>query len=195
MLNPIRRALRVLGLAEFALSYLLIGIILLIIIAQVFSRYVLSLPLIWVEELASYLLIWLGFLSAAATLKQNRHVAIRVFPAMDRGKGAALMAGVSALAVLFLTILIIVYMPTAMEIEARARTIGLPVSLPKHWFFSVPLFVGCVSMILTALYGLAAAIVAFRDGGEVAPILPKVLVEEDNSDDTAEIEATLGGNV
>ncbi len=47
---------------------------------QVFSRYVLGTPSSFTDELARYLMIWLGVLGAAFVAGKNMHVAIDVLP-------------------------------------------------------------------------------------------------------------------
>ncbi len=47
---------------------------------QVFSRYVLDSPSSFTDELARYLMIWLGILGAAYVSGQNAHVAIDFLP-------------------------------------------------------------------------------------------------------------------
>ncbi|MDG1571085.1 TRAP transporter small permease [Robiginitalea sp. M366] len=47
---------------------------------QVFSRYVLGAPSSFTDELARYLMIWLGVLGAAYVSGQRMHVAIDVIP-------------------------------------------------------------------------------------------------------------------
>jgi TRAP-type C4-dicarboxylate transport system permease small subunit len=45
---------------------------------QVFTRYVLNLPLSWPEEVARYSLVWLTFLGASAAVRANDHIRIDV---------------------------------------------------------------------------------------------------------------------
>lgn len=47
---------------------------------QVFSRYVLGTPSFFTDELARYLMIWVGILGAAYVSGRNMHVAINVLP-------------------------------------------------------------------------------------------------------------------
>lgn len=47
-----------------------------LIIAQVFARYVLSAPPIWTEELTRYIFVWLSWFSAAVVFRQGQHVTI-----------------------------------------------------------------------------------------------------------------------
>lgn len=43
---------------------------------QVFTRYVLNIPLSWPEEVARYSLVWLTFLGASAAVRANDHIRI-----------------------------------------------------------------------------------------------------------------------
>ncbi|WP_420399286.1 TRAP transporter small permease [Flagellimonas sp.] len=53
---------------------------------QVFSRYILSSPSSFTDELARYLMIWLGVLGAAYVSGKNGHVAIDLIPSKMSGK-------------------------------------------------------------------------------------------------------------
>lgn len=54
---------------------------------QVFSRYILSSPSSFTDELARYLMIWLGVLGAAYVSGKNGHVAIDLIPSKLSGQG------------------------------------------------------------------------------------------------------------
>lgn len=43
---------------------------------QVFTRYVMNLPLAWPEEVARYSLVWLTFMGASAAVRANEHIRI-----------------------------------------------------------------------------------------------------------------------
>nr|WP_281989612.1 TRAP transporter small permease [Aquimarina aggregata] len=53
---------------------------------QVFSRFVLDNPSSFTDELARYLMIWLGLLGAAYVSGKNMHVAIDVLPSRSKKK-------------------------------------------------------------------------------------------------------------
>ena len=68
--------------AALAASLILImAVMVLNVLWQVFSRYVLGAPSSFTDELARYLMIWLGVLGAAYVSGRNGHVAIDVLPA------------------------------------------------------------------------------------------------------------------
>ncbi|NLZ95570.1 MAG: TRAP transporter small permease, partial [Bacteroidales bacterium] len=54
----------------------LMSILVLDVLWQVFSRYILSSPSSYTDELAGYLLIWVGMLGAAYVAGKNEHLAI-----------------------------------------------------------------------------------------------------------------------
>jgi TRAP-type C4-dicarboxylate transport system permease small subunit len=56
------------------------GIMVVNVLWQVFSRYFLGNPSSFTDELARYLMIWIGILGAAYVSGKNRHVAIEVLP-------------------------------------------------------------------------------------------------------------------
>lgn len=152
LLTLLRTMLRAVGFVETAAAVLVLTVIVLIILAQVFSRYVLGTPLIWVEELATYLLIWLAFLTASIALKLKRHITIRTYDSFvgERTKALAEAAVyVCAAAALFAVIL---HVPAAMRTEMMQSTVGLPINVGKHWFFTVPVLVSCISMLATCVF-------------------------------------------
>ncbi len=58
------------------LIFLFMGGISVVIIAQVFSRYVLGSSISWSEELARYLMIWMALVGASVAVRQGAHVGV-----------------------------------------------------------------------------------------------------------------------
>jgi TRAP-type C4-dicarboxylate transport system permease small subunit len=50
----------------------------LVAILGVFFRYVMQSPFMWTEEVARYLLVWLGFTAINIALRQDRHIKVEV---------------------------------------------------------------------------------------------------------------------
>ncbi len=63
------------------LLIVIMGVMVLNVLWQVFSRYFLGAPSSFTDELARYLMIWVGVLGAAYVSGKNKHVAIDVLPA------------------------------------------------------------------------------------------------------------------
>jgi len=61
----------------YACAFLMF-LMVLIITSQVVSRYILSSPLTWSEELGRYTFVWMSFLGMAAAIKLGSHVALDI---------------------------------------------------------------------------------------------------------------------
>lgn len=87
----------------------LMVIIVLAVLWQVFSRYVLQSPSSVTEELARYLLIWIGILGAAYAAGQQQHLAINLLEEkLDKKNRKRLRIFIDILIIFFcLTVLII----------------------------------------------------------------------------------------
>ena len=76
---------------------------------QVFTRYVLESPSSFTDELARYLLIWVGLLGAAWASGKNMHLAINIFPSSLKVSNQRMLA-------IFVNILIIGFALTTLVI-------------------------------------------------------------------------------
>jgi len=47
-----------------------------IVVVSVFFRYVLLSPLVWAEEISTFLMVWLAMMGASMGLKKNKHVGV-----------------------------------------------------------------------------------------------------------------------
>ena len=166
-----RRLLAALAALERSLIVLLILTIVGNIGAQVFSRYVLNDPLIWVEELATYAFIWATFLGAGLGMKHSRHVRIITFVDKLGTVGGTFVRSLVHFGILTLTIVLIRQAWTVVEVESRRSSISLPVELPISLFFSVPLIFGAASIALTTVYLIADDIAAAATGRARRPIV------------------------
>ncbi len=99
---------------------------------QVFTRYMLGIPSSFTDELARYLMIWLGILGAAYVSGQNLHVAIDVLPSkLSKTKQKKMARIVNLLIIAFaITALIIggirlVYITYLLEQQSPALEIPL----------------------------------------------------------------------
>ncbi len=59
---------------------IIMGIMVVNVLWQVFTRFVVGVPSSFTDELARYLMIWIGILGAAYVSGRNMHVAIDVLP-------------------------------------------------------------------------------------------------------------------
>ncbi|HEY6822822.1 MAG TPA: TRAP transporter small permease [Steroidobacteraceae bacterium] len=97
---------RLLGRLEAAALAAMVLAITAVTFAQVFTRYVTETPLIWTEEVARYLFVWITLVGAAAAVRSNGHFGLdllrRHFPLLRKPLGAATMLAVGAFFALLL---------------------------------------------------------------------------------------------
>lgn len=63
---------------ELTLGTIILFVFLSLCSLQVITRYVFNQPLVWTEEVASNLLIWLTFLGAAAVQRDDGHIRVEI---------------------------------------------------------------------------------------------------------------------
>lgn len=63
---------------EENLSGILFGVLLVILIVQIFSRQILNEPLLWSEELSRLIFVYIAILGVILGIKHNQHVAIDI---------------------------------------------------------------------------------------------------------------------
>lgn len=88
---------------------------------QVFSRFILQNPSSFTEELARYMLIWLGILGAAYVAGQKMHLAIDLLPTKLTGKSKAYLE-------IFINIVIFIFAVTVLVIGG-IRLVGITLML------------------------------------------------------------------
>ena len=87
-----------------------IGLVMVVVVAaQVFCRYVLNHSLFWSEELARYLLVWLTFLGATVAYHRRAHPSIDMLQARVGPRAARAMTIAGYLAALFFFGVLTVY--------------------------------------------------------------------------------------
>ncbi len=79
----------------------------LVVIVQVFSRYLFNFSFVWAEELVRYLMIWMVMLGSALVQSRNEHIRIDFFPLLAGARGRRIMDTFFRLATLiFLAIIV-----------------------------------------------------------------------------------------
>jgi TRAP-type C4-dicarboxylate transport system permease small subunit len=159
--------LQAIGAVERVFGVALIAFITIAITIQVFTRYVLNQPLVWVEEAATYAFIWGAFIGASLGLKQDRHITITTFVGFLRPRAQAAFRCLVHALTLFLMLWLMNKALIVMGVESRSRTIALPIEITRDWFYSKALFASAASMALTALY------LVLLDGGRALAVLPQ----------------------
>jgi TRAP-type C4-dicarboxylate transport system permease small subunit len=76
MMNLVAGLVRLVDTALKAVISTMIGVMLVVIVLQVFCRYVLNAALSWPEEVSRYLQIWAGLLAATYAYHEGSHVGV-----------------------------------------------------------------------------------------------------------------------
>ena len=183
------RTIELLARVERAIGVLLISTIVVTITVQVVTRYAFGQPLVWVEELAGYCFLWSVFLGAALGAKELRHIRIDTFVArLPVRRQAAWRAATWAIAGLCCAV-IAVQAWDIMDVESRSRTMSLPVDLPRHLFYSVPLFVCAASIGFTVAYLVCAELALAATGRPVDAQRARIERERAAADEEARADA------
>jgi TRAP-type transport system small permease protein len=78
----------------------------LVALLGVFFRYVMVSPFMWTEEIARYLLVWMGFTAISMALRKGRHIKVEVlYKVVPPGVSTALVYLVDFLTALFMVVL------------------------------------------------------------------------------------------
>lgn len=157
-----------------SLAWLLIALMFAAVINvlwQVFTRWVLDAPSPYTEELARYLLIWIGLIGAGYAAGQKIHLAIDLLPSMLEGRRRlALEIVIDGFILLFAVFVLIVggYRLVSLTLLMGQRSAALGVQL-GYVYTAIPL-----SGLIIAFY----AILSIRErvtvlrGGEIDLVEP-----------------------
>ena len=152
---------------------LLLAAMVVIISLEVIFRYVLKLPLVWSEQLASYTMIWLAFLSAAIALREHAHIGMTLLVNRLPDKGKKAVEIVSHLLILiFLAFLIWWGIKHALDVRNQRSPVVFNISM--FWpYLALP--VGAILMVIQEVKIIVSgpwstdAVSTLTDNGIVQP--------------------------
>ncbi len=133
-----------------------------VLFAQVFFRYVLGAPLIWGEELARYLHVWIALMGIRFGLKYKAHLNISFV--YDRLPTAA-QRGVDIFIDLFLSFCIIIYFPGAWNFFINQATILSPAMEINMGLVHAPVLLGFLGALFYLISDAISQVVRIRVGG------------------------------
>jgi len=139
-----------LGALVESIAAILLAVVVIIVLLQVFGRYILQMSLSWPEELARYVLVWLTIFGVAAAAAARSQIVVdtllELVPAGVRRilEGVAALAGLVAVALLVWTSQPLIFGPAG-------RSTSPATGIPSFWIYlAVP-----VGGALLALFALA----------------------------------------
>lgn len=77
-MNVFEKMKRAVDVAETCFLSCSLGLMVLLLAVQVIWRYFLNSPLVWTEELARYVFLWITFLGISYGLRKNAHIAVEM---------------------------------------------------------------------------------------------------------------------
>ena len=137
-----------------------------VLFAGVVARFVLHAPLVWSDELASILFLWLAMLGAVLALQRGEHMRLTVVAGIATPRVNAVLQSLAiGAAVLFLLIIL----PQALDYAEDQSYIETPALGLPDVVRAAALPVGCALMVFVALVQLAGQ--RLRDVAIVAVLL------------------------
>lgn len=121
------------------LSYIaaiLLTVMTLLVLYQVFTRYVLNSPAAFTEELVRYFLIWTGFIGAAYAFSTRQHMALTLVRNKLSPKGQKILMTIIDILILVFALFVIVIGGTKLAISA-SREFSALLGIPRSLVYSV----------------------------------------------------------
>lgn len=133
---------------DAALRALLVILVVMLVVSvawQVMSRYLLDDPSPWTEELARFLLIWIGMLGASLAFRQRAHLGLELLPQKLEGTPAAVLRYFTLFVIALFAITVLVMggsnlVALTWELRQYSAVLGMPIS----WVYSVVPLTGTI---------------------------------------------------
>lgn len=129
-------------------EYFTIGLLLVMVVivaAQVFWRYVLSNSLGWSEELARFLFIWIIFLGSEIALRKKVHIAIETLLQMVKGVPQLLLSLLIDLVIMAFAV--IVFISGIGLVQSTLNQPSVALNMPMGWVYaSIPIAMALILM-------------------------------------------------
>ena len=155
-------------LVDTALRALLVVLVIALVTSvawQVMSRYLLSDPSPWTEELARFLLIWIGMLGASLAFRERAHLGLELLPAKLEGMSATMLRFFTLAVIAFFAATVLIagggnLVSLTWELRQYSAVLGMPIA----WVYSVVPLTG----VLIVFYCLVQALEPVDD----EPLMP-----------------------
>lgn len=141
------------GVAE-PIAALLVVIEVAILASGVFTRYVLKSPLVWSDELATILFLWLAMLGSVVAYRRGEHIRLSVLVRRASPRTAAILEAISSVVV---AIFVIELLPPSLKFFAQEQIDITPaLSIPRSYVV-LAIIVGLTLILVMALLRLCEA--------------------------------------
>ncbi len=160
---------RTLDLLVAASEWLAVGLLVAmvaVVAAGVFYRYALGAALVWYDEFASYLLVWLTFVGAVSVSRRRRHIGFEVVVERAAPAWRRLLELVAELLVLAFHLLLVVYGWNLVQRMGDETAVSL-LWVRMGWVYAV-MPAAAALMALISLHRLACLLTGREEPGERA---------------------------
>lgn len=145
----------------------LVPLMMILVVVEVFMRYVLQQPLMLADELSAYLLVAVSYLGTAYTWRQGGHVRVTVLV-------SRLSPGVAGWMRLLGLILVFIFMIELDRVSYKMIAYALQINLRSSTWLMFPLFwpqltifIGFVLLTLLILADIVQSVIKIRAGEKV----------------------------
>ncbi len=134
------------------LLILIVSTMVLNVLWQVATRFLLGSPSSWTEELARFLLIWLGLFGGSYAYRTHAHIGIDILTRKLRGTSQAIVTNLALVVVVLFALVVMVYggsqlVLLTLALKQTSASLGIPVG---YVYLALP-----VSGLMIAIYSLA----------------------------------------
>ncbi len=117
---------------------ILMAVMVLDVLWGVFTRYVMGAQSQWTEELARFLLIWIGILGSAFASGKRMHLAIDILPTTLEGKRQILLKnGINVIVILFAIAVLLIGGSRLVYITSKLGQVSTALDLPLAVVYSI----------------------------------------------------------
>ena len=127
---------KVIRIIDTLLKNFLIGLMVALVAAvswQVISRYVFASPSSWTEEVARFLMIWIGLLGAAYAFRTRAHLGLDLLPKKLTGRSAEILKLFTLVVVVLFSVTVLIIgggklVALTWELRQYSAVLGMPIA-------------------------------------------------------------------
>ena len=145
----------------------LVPLMMMLVVVEVFMRYVLHQPLMLADEFSAYMLVAVSYLGTAYTWRQGGHVRVTVLVSRLPSRGAGWIRFIGL-------ILVLIFMIELDRVSYKMITYALQINLRSSTWLMFPLFwpqltvfIGFVLLTLLVAIDIVEAFIKIRAGEKV----------------------------
>jgi TRAP-type C4-dicarboxylate transport system permease small subunit len=142
-----------LGAIVESVAGLLLAVVVVIVLIQVFGRYILQMSLSWPEELARYVLVWLMFFGAAGAAATRSQIVVDTILELVSPRIRRVLEGIGALAGL-VAVGLLVWTSQPLLFGPAGRSTSPATGIPSFWIYlAIPIGGALLGMFALADLG------------------------------------------